>query len=152
MKKISKLILPVLAFIAAYFIFKSNKKTVGADSPSPYNGNNPFNNDANIVAPTNGELAGDPNSEGKNNRDKIESLIDTIFVKLNGMNMRVYPEYVNRIANLSKNETWWSLLHWMEKYKPINGESLYEFIQNETGDHVYSPALSHIKRLKWHTK
>lgn len=73
-------------------------------------------------------------------------LVDQIYDKLMGTNLMVYPEIVNKITNLTKDECIVASNYFHEEYGATTGESLYEFIDDEWDAGQYSPALEKLER------
>lgn len=93
------------------------------------------------VGSTNGEYAGDPDSAGTNSMQSIVKLADMIYSKTSGPNLIVYPEWVNRIANLSDSEILSLNAYWMDRYTP----SLLGHLNGEWDGGYYAPAINRLQ-------
>ncbi len=82
----------------------------------------------------------------------IVNLIDLIHEKLSGANLYVYPEVVNRLANLTVPDLKLAAGYWGEKYKDGESKNLYQFINAEWHDGMYNPALGALKKTGYYGK
>lgn len=75
-------------------------------------------------------------------------LVDNIYDKLYGTNwLYVYPEVVNKLANLSEAEIQAAVDYFDERYATETGyASLYDFINAEWDGGEYEPALSILRQ------
>jgi hypothetical protein len=116
------------------------KKENVSDS-SPFSGTQAINDPA-----TAGNSIGQTNTVGM-----VEKLVDVCAEKLIGMNVFVYPEVINRLANLSCNDLKYACIYWNSKYMSIEGNNFYQQILGEWGSDStymyvnYLPALNKFK-------
>lgn len=82
----------------------------------------------------------------------IMNLIDLIYEKLAGYNMNVYPEVVNKLANLSVADLKLCAAYWGEKYAGGEEQNLYNFINGEWHNGMYKPALGALKKTGYYGK
>ncbi len=88
--------------------------------------------------------------QAPNTDAQIRNLIDLIFDKLQGSNVYVYPEVVNRLANLSVPDLRKAAGYWGEKYAQGEGQNLYQFINSEWHAGKYNPALGALKKTGYY--
>lgn len=92
------------------------------------------------------DVAGNPDGAGKNTLPMIKKLNDQIFTYLSGTNLLMYPEIVNRLANLSKYELKVAVWDWRQRKMAQAGSNLYNFIWWELSSRSwYSPALNYLE-------
>jgi hypothetical protein len=87
----------------------------------------------------------------------VRNLVDLIWEKLNGPNVMVYPDVVNRLANLSLSDLKKACLYYGDKYKAAAGnKNFYQFIASEWNAGgfygVYKPALAALKKTGFYGK
>ncbi len=82
----------------------------------------------------------------------IMNLIDLIYEKLSGYNLYIYPEVVNKIANLDLAQLRQAAAYWGEKYAPGEGKNLYQFLDAEWHNGTYKPALGALKKTGYYGK
>lgn len=73
-------------------------------------------------------------------------LVDNIFTKLNGYNLKVYPEIVNLLTRLSDEELNIAYNYFAQEYGHAVSMSLTEFIDDQWDGGVYDPAIEKLER------
>jgi len=139
-KTIISVVLTIVLIALVYYAFKKVKDSVEKKELDEYKGSSSF-------SPT--DYSGDNTTSNSNVRDP-RPLIDKIFTKLDGPNLYVYPEIVNLLTNLSKEELTIGYNYFEEEYGHVYNESLTEFINNETDGGVYEPAISKLENYNLH--
>lgn len=88
--------------------------------------------------------------QAPNSDTKIMNLIDLIYDKLQGSNLYVYPEVVNRLANMTVPDLKKAAGYWGSKYAQGEAVNLYQFINNEWHAGKYNPALGALKKTGYY--
>jgi hypothetical protein len=78
-------------------------------------------------------------------------IVDKIYEKLNGANVMMYPEIVNKLAHIPKQQVKYAAYYWNSTYMSGAKKSLYYFIANEWGSNDwlsghYAPALGALNK------
>lgn len=96
--------------------------------------------------------SGSPNTTSNSESKPWRPIVDSIYEHLQGANLIVYPEIVNKLAHLSKEHVRYAVYYWKDRYKSGVGKSLYNFIKDEWGAESflgiggdYEPALGAIR-------
>lgn len=77
----------------------------------------------------------------------VRPLVDTIYKKLDGYNLYVYPEHVNLLANLNDHELQNAYDYFDREYGAETQMSLTEFIKGEwSSSPAYDPAIEKLER------
>jgi hypothetical protein len=96
------------------------------------------------------ETAGGTFQSGSKYPTAVIKLVDLIYEKCSGYNLYVYPEVVNRLANLSVTDLKNAAHYWGDKYKNGEGKNLYQFIDAEWHNGMYKPALGALKKTGYY--
>ena len=129
----------VTTIVIAVILYKKKK-----DSESVNSALSGFNSMPSLSGST--QIGDMPSSVTSGIRDP-RPLINQIYESLDGFNLMVYPEIVNKLANLSIEELTIAYDYFNEEFGGITGETLYEFIKDEAGSGTYyAEALERLER------